>query len=129
MEQKLLNDYARLIAFQGGHVLKGDIVWINAGLEQPDFVTMVVEQCYKAGAKSVTVYWHHDPANKLAYKYETVSSLGSVSPMNVAKFKYWVKKLPVVIHIVSDDPDAMKGVNQSKVAKAMAKRYPKITGE
>ena len=45
MEQKLLNDYARLIAFQGGHVLKGDEVWINAGLEQPDFVTMVVEQC------------------------------------------------------------------------------------
>ena len=126
MEQKLLNDYARLIAFQGGHVLKGDEVWINAGLEQPEFVTMVVEQCYKAGAKKVTVYWHHDPANKLAYKYESVGSLGSVSPMNIAKFKYWVKKLPVVIHIVSDDPDAMKGVNQGKVAKAMAKRYPKI---
>ncbi len=126
MEQKLLNDYARLIVLQGGHVLKGDIVWINAGLDQPEFVTSVVEQCYKAGAKSVTVYWHHDPVNKLGYKYESVSSLGSVSPMNLAKFKYWTKKLPVVIHIVSDDPDAMKGVNQGKVAKAMAKRYPKI---
>ena len=126
MEEKLLRDYARLIACQGGHVVKGDIVWVNAGLEQPEFVTYVVEECYKAGAKSVTVYWHQDPVGKLAYKYETVSSLADVTLMQLAKFKYWVKKLPTVIHIVSDDPDAMKGVNQNKVTKAMMKRYPKI---
>ena len=126
MEEKLLRDYARLIACQGGHVIKGDEVWINAGLDQPEFVTMVVEECYKAGAKSVTVYWHHDPVQKLGYKYETVGTLSKVSPILMAKFKYWVKKLPTVIHIVSDDPDAMKGVNQNKVTKSMAKRYPKI---
>ena len=88
MEEKLLQDYARLIAFQGGHVVKGDEVWINAGLEQPEFVTMVVEQCYKAGAKKVTVYWHHDPTRKLAYKYETLGSLSNVSPMQITKYKY-----------------------------------------
>ena len=93
MEEKLLRDYARLVAFQGGHVLKGEEVWINAGLEQPDFVTMVVEECYKAGAKKVTVYWHHDPVNKLAYKNETVGSLANVSPMQIAKYKYWVNIL------------------------------------
>ena len=48
MEEKLLRDYARLIACQGGHIVKGDIVWINAGLDQPDFVTYVVEECYMA---------------------------------------------------------------------------------
>ena len=126
MEEKLLRDYARLIACQGGHVVKGDIVWINAGLDQPDFVTLVVEECYKAGAKSVTVYWHHDPVAKQQYKYETVGELAKVSPMQIAKFKYWEKKLVTVIHIISDDPDAMKGVNQNKISKSMAKRYPKI---
>ena len=126
MEEKLLRDYARLIAFEGGHVVKGDIVWINAGLEQPDFVTYVVEECYKAGAKSVTVYWHHDPVNRLNYKYETISSLANVTPMFISKMKYWVKKLPTIIHIVSDDPDAMKGINPGKIAKTNMKRYPKI---
>ena len=126
MEEKLLRDYARLIAFQGGHVNKGDIVWINAGLEQPEFVAFVAEECYNAGAKSVTVYWHHDPITKIQYKYETVGELSKVSPMQISKFKYWEKKLPVVIHIVSDDPDALKGVNQNKVTKSMTKRYPKI---
>ena len=126
MEEKLLRDYARLIAFQGGHVVKGDIVWINAGLEQPEFVTYVVEECYKAGAKSVTVYWNHDPVTKVRFKYETVSSLAEITPMFAARMKYWVKKLPVVIHIVSDDPDAMKGINPNKIAKTNMKRYPKI---
>lgn len=126
MEEKLLQDYARLIVKQGGHVVKGEEVWINAGLDQPEFVTLVVEECYKAGAKDVTVYWNHNPIQKLAYKYETVSSLANVKPMQTAKFKYWTKKLPVVLHIISDDPDALKGVNQNKVTKSMAKRYPKI---
>ena len=126
MEEKLLRDYARLIAVQGGHIVKGDEVWINAGLDQPEFVTLVVEECYKAGAKSVTVYWHHDPISKFGYNYESVSTLGKVSPMMITKYKYWVKKLPTVLHIISDDPDAMKGVNQAKVAKIQAKRYPQI---
>ena len=126
MEEKLLRDYARLIARQGGHINKGDIVWINASLDQPDFVTLVVEECYKAGAKSVTVYWHHDPVAKQQYKYETVGELSKVNPMQIAKYKYWEKKLVTVIHITSDDPDAMKGVNQNKISKSLAKRYPKI---
>ena len=126
MEEKLLRDYARLIAKQGGHVLKGDEVWINAGLEQPDFVAMVVEECYKAGAKTVTVFWHHDPVQKLGYKYQTLGNLSKVSPIVLAKYKYWVKKLPTVIYIISDDPDAMKGVNQNKVTKSIAKSYPKV---
>ena len=126
MDKKLLNDYARLIAREGGHVTKGDIVWVNAGLDQPEFVTMVVEECYKAGAKDVTVYWSHNPVTKLHYQYETVGNLSKVNPIQLAKFKFWEKKLPTMIHIVSDDPDAMKGVNQKKVSAAMAKRYPKI---
>ena len=126
MEEKLLRDYARLIACEGGHIVKGDEVWINAGLDQPDFVTMVAEECYKAGAKSVTLNWHHDPIQKLGYKYRTLGNLSKVSPITIARYKYWVKKLPTVIHIISDDPDAMKGVNQNKVTKSIAKSYPKV---
>jgi aminopeptidase len=37
-----------------------------------------------------------------------------------------VKNLPTMIHIISDDPDGMKGVNQSKIAKVRMRTYPKI---
>lgn len=126
MEKQLLRDYARLIAVMGGAVKKGDEVWINAQLDQPEFVTMVVEECYKAGAKVVNVNWQHNPVSKLTYKYATLGELSRVSPYALAKYKYSAKKLPNVIHIISDDPDAMKGVNQKKIAKARMKSYPKI---
>ena len=126
MDKKLLQDYARLIARKGANVLKGDEVWINAQLDQPDFVEMVVEECYKAGAKHVHVYWSHNPLVKHTYKYETLGELSKVDPMMLAKYKYWEKHLITMIHIISDDPDAFKDVNQTKMTKARAKMYPKI---
>ena len=42
MKEELLRQYARLIASTGGHVVKGDEVWIEAGLDQPEFISMLV---------------------------------------------------------------------------------------
>lgn len=43
--------YARLIARKGINVQKNQEVIVNASLDQPEFVKMVVEECYRAGAK------------------------------------------------------------------------------
>lgn len=126
MEEKLLRDYARLIAQEGGHIVKGDEVWIEAGLDQPEFVYMVVEECYKCGAKNVSVRFTYDELARLDYKYMTLGQLSKVSPMAMARFKYMAKKLPVRIYLISEDPDGLKGINQAKMAKANMKRYPKI---
>ena len=126
MDNKLLRDYARLIARVGGHVVKGDEVWISAGLDQPEFIEMLVEECYKAGAKNVRVKWSYDKLAKLHYKYMTLGELSKVDSIEIARLKYFNKRLPVSIWIDSDDPDGLKGVNQMKMAKSRAKAYPKI---
>ena len=126
MDIKLLKDYARLIAKLGGNVQKGDEVWIEAGLDQPDFVYMVVEECYKCGAKKVDVRFSYDPLAKLHYQYMTVGELSKVSPMVISRYKYFSKKLPTRIYLISEDPDGLKGINQAKMAKSTAKSYPKI---
>ena len=126
MDIKLLKDYARLIAQLGGNVQKGDEVWIEAGLDQPDFVYMVVEECYKCGAKKVDVRFSYDPLAKLHYQYMTVGELSKVSPMVISRYKYFSKKLPTRIYLISEDPDGLKGINQAKMAKSTAKSYPKI---
>ena len=126
MNQELLKDYARLIAVSGGAVKKGDIVFINAQLDQPEFVYMVAEECYKAGAKLVDIRWIYEPLTKLNVKYMSLSTLGNVTPMTIARYKYMVKYRPVMIHIISEDPDALKGINQNKMAKAQMKSYGKI---
>ena len=126
MDIKLLKDYARLIAHLGGNVQKGDEVWIEAGLDQPDFVYMVVEECYKCGAKKVDVRFSYDPLAKLHYQYMTVGELSKVGPMVISRYKYFSKKLPTRIYLISEDPDGLKGINQAKMAKSAAKSYPKI---
>lgn len=126
MDNKLLRDYARLIAASGGHVVKGDEVWIEAGLDQPEFVEMVVEECYKLGAKKVDVRFSHDPIVKLHYKYMSLGELSKVNQITIARFKYFSKKLPTRIYLMSDDPDGLKGVDQAKIAKSSARSYKKI---
>ena len=126
MEEKLLRDYARLIAKVGANVVKGDEVWISCELDQPDFITMLVEECYKCGAKDVDVRWSHDPLAKLHYKYMTLRNLSKPTPMMMTRQKYFARKLPTSIYISSEDPDALKGVDQEKMAKSRAAIYPKI---
>ncbi len=126
MNQEKLRKYARLIAVKGAGVVNGDEVWISCAIDQPDFITMLVEECYKAGAKTVEVKWTSDPIYVLHFKYETVNQLAKTSPYALAKLKYAVKKLPTRIYISSEDPDGLKGINQAKMAKVNMKSYPKV---
>ena len=49
MKKTILRKYAQLIAAVGANVQKGQEVFITAGLDQPEFVAMVVEACYRCG--------------------------------------------------------------------------------
>ena len=57
MKKTVLRSYARLIAACGVNIQKGQEVFIQAELDQPEFVTMLVEECYKLKAKKVVVDW------------------------------------------------------------------------
>ena len=121
-----IQKYARLVAQIGIKIIKGEEVWIYAGLDQPEFVYMVMEECYKAGAKHVEVVFEYMALGRLTTKYESIASLARVSSYRKAKLQYQVKKLPSVIYIDSDDPDGLKDVDQMKIAKARQKSYPII---
>lgn len=125
MEQKL-KDYARLLAKRGVNVQKGDEVWVEASLDNPEFIRLCVEELYKAGAGNVEVHWSDDITTKLKYKNEKLSVLSKMKPYNLARWKYRAKKLPSVLYVIAEDPNVFKGVNQNKITKARMKMYPKI---
>ena len=56
MKKTVLRSYAKLIAACGVNIQKGQEVFIQAELDQPEFVTMLVEECYKLKAKKVVVF-------------------------------------------------------------------------
>ena len=58
MKKTVLREYARLIVRCGVNVQKGQEVMVYAGLDQPEFVKLVVEEAYKAKASKVIVEWN-----------------------------------------------------------------------
>ena len=126
MKKTVLREYARLIVRMGANVQKGQEVLIYAGLDQPEFVKLVVEEAYKAKAKEVTVHWSYQPLSKLHYRYQTVKTLGTVKEWELARQEHYCQAVPARIHLSSSDPDGMKGVNMAKVSKARQMSYPII---
>lgn len=124
MKKTVLREYARLIVTCGVNVQKGQEVIIYADLDQPEFVKMVVEEAYKAKAKKVTVEWNYQPLEKIHVRCQSVKTLGTVLDWQKAKQEYLCQVIPCRIHIISEDPDGLKGMNMEKVTKARQMSYP-----
>ena len=128
MKKTVLRAYARLIAESGVNVQKGQEVFIAAGLDQPEFVAMVVEECYRRKAKKVVVDWNYQPLTKLHVRHQSLATMSTLDNYEEARWQHYVDTIPCRIYLESDDPDGLRGVNQEKMAKAQQKKYPIIKG-
>ena len=126
MRKTQLQKYAKLLARVGLNIKKGQTVFVAAALDQPEFVTMVVEECYKAGASEVYVEWSHQPAEKLSSQYRSLESLSQMAPWVKAKWEFKAKNYSCRLWIESEDPDGMNGVDQEKMSKARQALYPQV---
>ena len=126
MKKSVLKKYARLIAVEGARVQKGQQVLINAELDQPEFVRMVAEECYRAGAAKVTVDWEYQPLTRPNVRYRSLKTLSHVEKWEEEKLKWMTETLPCRIYLISEDPDGLRGVNQEKMARGMQGRYKVI---
>ncbi len=123
MKKTIIRKYARLIARVGANIKKGQPVVITAEVDQHEFITYLVDECYKAGAKSVRVDWNHQPITKLNYRHQSVKSLCEVPKWAEEKQKDMCDTLPCMIHILSEDPDGLNGINREKLLKSQQARY------
>ena len=124
MKKSILREYAKLIARVGANVQKGQDVLIYAGLDQPEFVELLVDECYKAKARQVTVEWSYQPLAKLHYRHMKLKDLGTVADWQLARLQHHCETIPARIHLTSADPDGLKGINMTKMAKARQMSYP-----
>ena len=123
MKKTVLRNYAKLIAQKGINVQKGQEVCITSELDQPEFVKILVEECYRAGAGKVIVDWCYQPLTKLNVRWQKEKVLSKVEVWEKARLQHKVDVLPALIYLESEDPDGLKGVNMNKLVKAQqAKR-------
>lgn len=124
MKKTVLRKYAQLVAKCGLNVQKGQDVWITTEFDQPEFVHMVVEECYKLGARDVRVDWTYQPLTRTNVKYKKLKDLGKYEKWQEEKMQYQVDHVPCRLFIESEDPDGLKGVNLKKMAQARQMLYP-----
>lgn len=123
MKKTILQKYARLIARCGVNIQKGQDVVIRADLDQPEFVEILVKECYKAGASRVETDFSYQPLEKLHVKYRSLKTLSSLLDWEVERLRYRADTLPCMIYLLSEDPDGLRGMDQEKNSKALQARY------
>ena len=123
-ERKAL--YAKLAVKTGLNIQEGQEVIINASLDQPEFVEMVVREAYLLKAKSVIVNWKYTKVTRLMYEHETLDTLSNLRSFELERHRWMSANLPAILHIVSDDPEGFLGVDQNKISKARQNVYPLI---
>ncbi len=122
MEQKRLENYAKLIARTGGNIQPGQVVYLYAQLDQPEFVELLVKECYECGAQRVFVEWGHQNLTRLNVQYCSEEVLSRVEPHEEVKWQQQRDTLPVKLYLLSEDPDGLNGIDQEKYSKASQKR-------
>ena len=88
MKKSLLRNYASLIVNTGVRVRKGQEVFVSADLDQPEFVAMVVEAAYRAGASRVVVDWSYQPLRKLHVRHQKLATLGALADWEAARMQH-----------------------------------------
>ncbi len=121
MKKTVMRSYAKLIVRVDANVQKGQEVRVFASLDQPEFIKMLAEECYKAGASRVTVDWNYPELTKLSARYMKLRDLSETREWEKARMQDMVDHLPVRIFIESEDPDGLRGINP-KYFKAFAAR-------
>ena len=124
MQKTRLRRYARLIARVGVNVQKGQDVQLTAGLDQPEFVAMVTDELYKAGARRVWVDFDYQPLSKLHFRHCSLKTLSTVGPVEIAKLERLATDKSCRLYLSSADPDGLKGINMQKVSRSQQARYP-----
>lgn len=126
MKTEILQQYAELLVRCGLNVQKDQEVIIMADLDQPEFVAMCVEECYRAGAKKVIVDWMHQKISKLHYEYQSLETLSTLEKWQLEKWQWQVDQLPCKLYLESEDPDGLSGIDQEKVSKARQGWFPLV---
>lgn len=117
MEEKL-KEYARLAVVTGLAVKPGQEVMISASVEVADFVHLVMEQAYKAGASDVVVEWMDSEAAKLRYQHSYMEKISQCPEWISLMRNTMAQRGAAFLSIRSDDPRVLADVDPKKPAAA-----------
>lgn len=117
---------ARLAIYRGVNLQKGQLLVVRANLRDAEFVRMVVQQAYEAGAASVEVEWRDEEISRMHYSYQTKEELSNVPDWIHDREQYRHSRKACYLTILSDKPGSLKGVDTEKIVAYSIARSKKM---
>ena len=68
--------------------------------------------------------WNYQPLAKIHTRYQSLKTMSTVPEWTKARRQHMVDTVPCRIHLISEDPDGLKGMDMAKVAKARKATFP-----
>lgn len=118
VSQNTQEKYAELALKTGVNLQKGQALMINAPIEGAEFTKKVVRKAYEMGAKDVHINWVDDELTLLKYENAPEEVIASYPEWKVKLHDFYAEDGAAVLSIRSTNPDLLKDIDPSRVAKA-----------
>ncbi len=123
MNKSIYKRFAKVAVKIGINLKKGQDVVLTISTKQSEFATYIVEECYKAGARSVSVEWTNEVISKIGLMNQSLETMSTVLPWQEARALHRGESLPCYIYVDDENPDAYAGVDMKKVSASRVARY------
>ena len=118
VNQQTQEKYAELALRTGVNLQKNQALMINAPIEGADFTKLVARKAYELGAKDVHINWVDDELTLLKFEHAPEEVITSYPEWKVKLHDMYAEDGAAVLSIRSTNPDLLKDVDPSLIAKA-----------
>lgn len=116
--QTNLAKYAKLLVQKGINVQPGHTVALNISVENAELARLIVKEAYAHGAHEVLVQWQDDVITREKFLHAPMERLDRVPEQRIAEMHYMLDHKASRLTVISDNPDALAGVDSEKLSAA-----------
>ncbi|SMO84820.1 aminopeptidase [Melghirimyces algeriensis] len=111
-----LEKYADLAVQTGVNIQPGQTLVITASIDATDLVRSITKKAYQRGAKHVWIEWQDDVCTRLKYDLAPDEAFEEFPLWKAKGYEEIVEKGGAFLHIESNDPELLKGVDPKRIA-------------
>jgi aminopeptidase len=112
-----LEKYAKLMISEGVNLKRGQPLFITGYVENYEFVRLVTEQAYAAGAREVYVRWIDEVGARLKFLHGAEDLFDIFPEFQRLMMEHYDEQGACYLHIASGNPEALKGVSPERLQK------------
>jgi len=114
--QEKLNSYAELAVKVGVNIQPDQYLFIQATVDNVEFVRLVTKKAYEAGASEVFVHYSDDVLTRLHYEFAPEDAFEFFAPWQAEEKNWLADHGAAFMTIKSQSPDLLKGIDTNRIA-------------